>query len=169
MVYDHHHHSAEPTILDNFEKEDEKSDLFVGCISRDFAYFGDKQGCVYVYDLKTKSLVIRERPGGSVSGIKQVKANDLDELLVSSNDRCIRLFQVSRSAPVLSLRLKIKDLVNRFHWSQVSFSGDNEYVVAGTMSKERHNVYIWDKVSGNLLKILEGPSEGLFDFSVSKE
>lgn len=38
---------------------------------------------------------------------------------------------------------------------------------AGSGHKAEHNIYIWDKKMGNLLKILEGPKEPLDDLTVS--
>lgn len=37
----------------------------------------------------------------------------------------------------------------------------------GSGHKAEHNIYIWDKKMGNLLKILEGPKEPLDDLTVS--
>ena len=39
-----------------------------------------------------------------------------------------------------------------------------EYIGSG--HKAEHNIYIWDKNIGNLVKILEGPKEPLDDLSV---
>ena len=162
-----------PFLYDSNEKKvteltvSSSSGGFVGCLSSKYAFFGDKGGDVFVFHLENLSEgpIHVEKTG--TSGIKQVCCNESHDLLVSSNDRCIRLYSVNNSnPPTMISKLKLKDLVNRFHWSTVTFSGDNEYVVAGTQSKEKHNVYIWDKCSGNLLKILEGPSEGLKDLSV---
>ena len=36
----------------------------------------------------------------------------------------------------------------------------------GSGHKAEHNIYIWDKNIGNLVKILEGPKEPLDDLSV---
>jgi hypothetical protein len=36
----------------------------------------------------------------------------------------------------------------------------------GSAGKAFHNIYIWDKNMGNLVKILEGPKEGLEDLCV---
>lgn len=36
----------------------------------------------------------------------------------------------------------------------------------GSAHKAEHNIYIWDKNMGNLVKILEGPKEPLDDLTV---
>lgn len=40
-------------------------------------------------------------------------------------------------------------------------------LATGSGHKAEHNIYIWDKKMGNLLKILEGPKEPLDDLTVS--
>ena len=49
---------------------------------------------------------------------------------------------------------KLQDLVNRTQWKKCCFSGDGEYVCAG--SSRQHSLYIWEKNIGNLVKILHG-------------
>merc|ERR1719429_952928 len=49
---------------------------------------------------------------------------------------------------------KLQDLVNKTMWKKCCFSGDGEYVCAG--SARQHALYIWEKAVGNLVKILHG-------------
>merc|ERR1712241_377158 len=49
---------------------------------------------------------------------------------------------------------KLQDLVNKTMWKKCCFSGDGEYVCAG--SARQHALYIWEKSVGNLVKILHG-------------
>ncbi|KAN0066185.1 chromatin binding protein [Thecaphora frezii] len=58
---------------------------------------------------------------------------------------------------------KYQDLVNRTPWNGIGFSGDSDYVVGGAAHKAAHNVYIWDRSAGTLVKILEGPKDSLID------
>jgi len=49
---------------------------------------------------------------------------------------------------------RLQDLVNKTLWKKCSFSGDGEFVCAG--SSRQHSLYIWEKNVGNLVKILHG-------------
>src|SRR6218665_3622385 len=52
-------------------------------------------------------------------------------------------------------------------WKKCCFSGDGEYIVAG--SARQHSLYIWEKGSGNLVKFLLGKKgEMLLDVVVSR-
>lgn len=47
-----------------------------------------------------------------------------------------------------------KVFVCRTLWKKCCFSGDGEYIVAG--SAKQHSLYIWEKAVGNLVKMLPG-------------
>lgn len=53
---------------------------------------------------------------------------------------------------------KVQDLVNRTLWKVCTFSGDGEYICAG--SAKQHRIYIWERTtlqqSAGFVKILEG-------------
>ena len=108
-------------------------------------------------------------------------------MLVNANDRIIRCYHLDDHDAEPRLRIKFQDLVNRIQWNQVCFSADGEFVIGGkknknkdmagkkeiadTMTRTRaeHNIHIWDKNMGNLVKILEGPKEPLDDLAVKKK
>ncbi len=55
----------------------------------------------------------------------------------------------------------------RTTWKECCFSGDGEFVVAG--SSRQHSLYIWEKSSRQLVKILNGTKgELLLDVVVSE-
>jgi len=57
--------------------------------------------------------------------------------------------------------------VVRSLWKKCCFSGDGEYIVAG--SARQHSLYIWEKSSGNLVKFLLGTKgETLLDVVVRR-
>lgn len=106
----------------------------------------------------------------NISGSSAVREIAFDRsgrnLVVNSNDRSIRVVAVETShTPKLHVQLHVvhrfQDLVNRTPWNGIGFSGDGEYVYAGAAHQAAHNVYIWDRGSGTLDKILEGPREPL--------
>lgn len=79
--------------------------------------------------------------------------------LVNTSDRVIRVYD---STEILACGKdgepepiqKLQDLVNKTMWKKCCFSGDGEYVCAG--SARQHALYIWEKSIGNLVKILHG-------------
>lgn len=87
-------------------------------------------------------------------------------MVISSSDRAIRTFQVSPLTGALIPVHRFQDLVNRTPWHAVGFSGDSEYVMGGAGHKMAHNVFVWDRDSGVLVKVLEGPREPLIHCDV---
>ncbi|GAA6020877.1 hypothetical protein JCM11491_000017 [Sporobolomyces phaffii] len=65
--------------------------------------------------------------------------------------------------PYFEIAHKFQDLVNRVPWNGCGFSSDGEHVIGGADNKASHNIYIWDRDSGGLSKILEGPKDPLED------
>lgn len=61
---------------------------------------------------------------------------------------------------------RFQDIINRTPWHAVGFSGDGEYVMGGAGHKMAHNVFVWDRETGALVKVLEGPKEPLVDCDV---
>jgi WD40 repeat protein len=87
------------------------------------------------------------------------------ELLVNSQDRIIRTFRIPNlSAEDLDpdtiqipVEHKFQDVVNRLSWNHVTFSATGEYVAASTYNN--HELYIWERGHGSLVRMLEGPKE----------
>jgi COMPASS component SWD1 len=91
--------------------------------------------------------------------------------LINSADRIIRVYDVpevlraEKDGEVEPIQ-KLQDLVNKTMWKKCCFSGDGEYICAG--SARQHALYIWEKSVGNLVKILHGTKgELLLDVVVS--
>ena len=89
------------------------------------------------------------------------------ELIVNSSDRIVRTLVLpdlgSSTTDYNTLRLevehKFQDVVNRLSWNHVAFSASGEYVTASTYMN--HDIYIWERGRGSLVKILEAPNEEL--------
>ena len=68
----------------------------------------------------------------------------------------------------MHFRIKYVYLILNCHrtmWKRCSFSGSAQYIVAGTT--RQHSLYIWDKASGSLVKMLTGQKgETLLDVVV---
>ncbi|CAF4643625.1 unnamed protein product [Rotaria sp. Silwood2] len=54
----------------------------------------------------------------------------------------------------LEPKQKLQDLVNKSLWRKCCWSGDVEYICGA--SSRQHSLYIWETISGNLVKILHG-------------
>ena len=88
-------------------------------------------------------------------------------MVSNSNDRVIRTIHLPDiSKPDfdsnnihLEVEHKFQDVVNRLSWNHVAFSSTGEYVTASTYMN--HDVYVWERNHGSLVKILEGPKEEL--------
>ena len=62
---------------------------------------------------------------------------------------------------------KFQDVVNRLAWNHVTFSSTGEYVTASTYMN--HDIYVWERNHGSLVKILEGPKEELSVVEVRRD
>jgi len=85
-------------------------------------------------------------------------------LLVNSTDRKIRLYDIESQGDRPRQQAKhFEDRVNSNQWKCCGLSGDSDYVCAGSSTTVAHNISIWERTSGHLQKILEGPKEGILD------
>ena len=76
----------------------------------------------------------------------------------------------------IEVQHKFQDLVNRLQWNACAFSGTGDYVIGkshpctrlieASTVKAAHDIYIWERAVGSLIKILEGPKEELIDVDV---
>ena len=96
-----------------------------------------------------------------------------NDMVSNSSDRVIRtiplpdLSQVDLNIDNIKVEVehKFQDVVNRLSWNHVAFSSTGEYVTASTFMN--HDVYVWERSHGSLVKILEGPKEELGVVEVS--
>ncbi|KAJ2803900.1 chromatin binding protein, partial [Coemansia helicoidea] len=101
------------------------------------------------------------------------------DIVASSSDRILRVCDVrlpgqetrrrvlpADAEPAITVTTRIQEIVNRVHWSQAVFSSSGDYIVSGNQHKAEHNIYIWDKQTGSLVKMLTGPNELLEDCAV---
>ena len=89
------------------------------------------------------------------------------DMVSNASDRVIRTMHLpDLSKPDLDIdnikievEHKFQDVVNRLAWNHVAFSSTGEYVTASTFMN--HDIYVWERNHGSLVKILEGPKEEL--------
>ncbi|CAH0547859.1 unnamed protein product [Brassicogethes aeneus] len=129
----------------------------------DYVYTGNAKGKVLVLDSRTLEVKASFRIVLGTSSATAVKSIEFarrgDCFLINTADRVIRVYD---SKEVLACGKdgepepiqKLQDLVNRTMWKKCCFSGDGEYICAG--SARQHALYIWEKAIGNLVKILHG-------------
>lgn len=129
----------------------------------DHIFTGNAKGKIMVFDSTTLELKASFRVATSTSSTTSLKSIEFSRrgncFLVNSADRMIRVYE---SGEVLACGKdgepepiqKLQDLVNKSLWKKCCFSGDGEYIVAG--SARQHSLYIWEKASGNLVKFLLG-------------
>lgn len=127
-----------------------------------FIYTGNSHGKVAVISTPDLKIIayFRVTQGASNVAVKQIEfARKGSCFLVNTADRIIRVYDSNevlmcgRGGEPESIQ-KLQDLVNKTPWKKCCFSGDGEYICAG--SAKQHQLYIWEKSIGNLVKILQG-------------
>ncbi|GJN90498.1 hypothetical protein Rhopal_003509-T1 [Rhodotorula paludigena] len=154
----------------------------------DLIYVGTSRGNIHIFDVFEKEWLWTEYVG-SASAVKHLEFNNTGTAIVlNSNDRCIRYITLSPTPPeppsdeeeaaefelppdrppripYFDVRHRFQDLVNRTPWNGCGFSSDGEYIIGGAGHKAAHNIYIWDRETGGLAKILEGPTDPCEDLT----
>uniref|UniRef100_A0A1B6G611 Uncharacterized protein n=3 Tax=Proconiini TaxID=565685 RepID=A0A1B6G611_9HEMI len=142
---------------------DEDTDLtIVASFDRrgQFIYTGNAKGKILVMSCPDLELKASFKVSTSATAVKSIEFARRGEcFLVNSADRVIRVYNSEKvkncgkdgePEPIQ----KLQDLVNKTMWKKCCFSGDGEYVCAG--SARQHALYVWEKSIGNLVKILHG-------------
>lgn len=126
-----------------------------------FIFAGNARGRVLAVSTTSLQIVASFRiSGSSTTSLKTMEYSRRgDHLLLNSLDRVIRVFDAKKilAAGVngsVEPSQKLQDQVNRTMWKKCCFSGDGEYVCAG--SARQHELYIWERSVGTLVKILQG-------------
>lgn len=138
--------------------------------SGDLIYVGTSQGTLHLFDCRTKVLVHTEQ----ISNNNSIKSLEFDSkgvsIVLNSNDRIIRVYSLKFAPgaliPTMMLDHKFQDTIVRTPWQGCGFGA--EYVVAGAGHKDSHQIFIWDRSSGILTKILDGPKDPLEAFDVCR-
>ncbi|KAF2758671.1 WD40 repeat-like protein [Pseudovirgaria hyperparasitica] len=127
---------------------------------------GTSRGWLNVIDTRSRQIVHSTHLSSNLIVFIRLTASGRD-MVINSSDRIIRTVHLpdftDPKTDFDNLRIevehKFQDLVNRLSWNHVCFSATGDYVTASTYMN--HDVYIWERRHGSLVKILEGPKEEL--------
>ncbi|CAD6501491.1 BgTH12-01743 [Blumeria graminis f. sp. triticale] len=125
---------------------------------------GTNKGWLNIIDTITRTIIYSTKICAGVVIFMRLTGSGRD-LVVNCQDRIIRTIQLpSLSGPDLDpdtidieIEHKFQDVVNKLSWNHVAFSATGEYVTASAYNN--HDIYIWERNHGSLVKILEGPKE----------
>ena len=141
-----------------------------------FIISGTNKGWVNVIETATSAVVYSVQ--ATAAAAYSVKASQTSffiiqmrlsasgrDLVINSSDRCVRtltlpnLEQENLDPDTIDIQIEYKfaDVVNKLSWNHVAFSATGDYVTATTYNN--HDIYIWERQHGSLVKILEGPKE----------
>ena len=125
---------------------------------------GTNKGRFNIIDARTREIIFSTKICPAVITTLRLSRSG-KELLLNAQDRIIRTFHLPNLAAEnldvdtiqLPLEYKFQDVVNRLSWNHVTFSATGEYVSASTFN--HHELYIWERGHGSLVRMLEGPRE----------
>nr|6E29_A Chain A, SWD1-like protein [Thermothelomyces thermophilus]6E29_B Chain B, SWD1-like protein [Thermothelomyces thermophilus]6E29_C Chain C, SWD1-like protein [Thermothelomyces thermophilus]6E29_D Chain D, SWD1-like protein [Thermothelomyces thermophilus] len=157
---------TDPALREKQAKEDAKhmTTAIVYTASGDHLLAGTTKGRLNIIDARTREIIYSEKiASGIITTLRLTESGR--ELLVNAQDRIIRTFIVPNLSAAdldpdtiqLPLEHKFQDVVNRLSWNHVAFSATGEYVAASTYNN--HELYIWERGHGSLVRMLEGPKE----------
>ncbi|KAK4105692.1 SWD1-like protein [Parathielavia hyrcaniae] len=161
------HTETDAALKEKQAKEDAKhmTTAIVYTATGDHLLAGTTKGRLNIIDARMQEIIYSEKiASGVITTLRLTESGK--ELLVNAQDRIIRTFIVPQnlSAPDLDpdtiqipLEHKFQDVVNRLSWNHVAFSASGEYVAASTYNN--HELYIWERGHGSLVRMLEGPKE----------
>lgn len=125
---------------------------------------GTNKGFLNIIDVATRTVLYSTKLCTGVVIFMRLTGSGRD-LVVNCQDRVIRTIQLPNLSGEdldpdtidIEVEHKFQDVVNRLSWNHVAFSSTGEYVTASTYNN--HDIYIWERNHGSLVKILEGPNE----------
>lgn len=84
---------------------------------------------------------------------------------MNSTDRILRVIDAANGDIIQSFQ----DTVGRLNWTCCGLGTTSNFLAAGPSDVNAHRLFIWEADSGILLKVLQGPSEGILDIAVVEE
>ena len=132
--------------------------------SGDHILSGTNKGWLNIIDVPTRTTIYSTKICTGVVIFLRLTSSGRD-VVVNAQDRVIRTIQLPNLSAAdldpdtidIEVEHRFQDVVNRLSWNHVAFSSTGEYVTASTYNN--HDIYIWERNHGSLVKILEGPKE----------
>ncbi|TAQ86560.1 hypothetical protein B7494_g5127 [Chlorociboria aeruginascens] len=136
--------------------------IFTG--SGDHILAGTNKGWLNIIEVATRTTIYSTKICTGVVIFLRLTSSGRD-VVVNAQDRIIRTIQLPNLTAedldpdkiFIEVEHKFQDVVNRLSWNHVAFSSTGEYVTASTYNN--HDIYIWERNHGSLVKILESPKE----------
>ena len=127
---------------------------------------GTSKGFINIIDAASRSIVYSTRICSSVILLLRLGASGRD-LVCNATDRIVRTLRlpergleaVDPGSISLETEHKFQDVVQRLSWNHATSSCTGEFVAATTYMN--HDIYIWERRHGSLVKIMECPREEL--------
>lgn len=159
-------YDEDESISDKQAAQDAKQNTTISIFtaSGDHILAGTNKGWLNVIEVATRTTIYSTKICQGVVIFLRLSSSGRD-VVVNAQDRVIRTIHMpDLSAKDLDpdtidieVEHKFQDVVNRLSWNHVAFSSTGEYVTASTYNN--HDIYIWERNHGSLVKILEGPKE----------
>ncbi|KIM98038.1 hypothetical protein OIDMADRAFT_203456 [Oidiodendron maius Zn] len=132
--------------------------------SGDHVLSGTNKGWLNIIEVSTRTTIYSTKICTGVVIFLRL-TNSGRDMVINAQDRVIRTIQLPNLSAAdldpdtidIEVEHKFQDVVNRLSWNHVAFSSTGEYVTASTYNN--HDIYIWERNHGSLVKILEGPKE----------
>lgn len=127
---------------------------------------GTNKGWLNIIEVRSREIIHSTRLCNGIIILLRLTASGRD-MVSNASDRVIRTIPIPNFSQdgldmdtvKIEVEHKFQDVVNRLSWNHVAFSSTGDYVAASTFMN--HDIYVWERGHGSLVKILEGPKEEL--------
>ncbi|CAD5218073.1 unnamed protein product [Bursaphelenchus xylophilus] len=125
-----------------------------------FVLLGTNKGRVLMYCAKTRKLLktVAQQVNHMIRNFVITRRNGF--VMTNSYDRIVRCYKLedfkkASDGQVIEPLQKFQDMVNKTSWKLICASNEGDYVCGA--STKSHSLHVWERNSGNLIKILHGP------------
>ncbi|KAK0393362.1 hypothetical protein QR680_000172 [Steinernema hermaphroditum] len=120
---------------------------------------GSSKGRIIIYDAKTTKVVAHCKQAVNHQIRQFVVSQRGDWIVTNTHDRIIRCYKLdtllnTTGGQIVDPVAKYQDLVNKTAWRTMTISPEADYVVGA--NQRTHSLTIWERTSGNLIKMLHG-------------